>query len=497
MKKFIHVIIIISVFSGFLFAQRDEDLGSRIRQFATQLTRLQTLAQRYENPAAAELLSQAVYRFNEARESWDARRLREAKTQFLQSVRLYNQASRLLFYKPALNMQNTLDEVIHRAEISLQKNDSREGRYMLNKARDFQLKANRQMNLSNYVKGQEYMRIAIHFARKAIEISERVEGNSTSRFNYEEELQHIQELYKELQRTNSNNRGVNELLQKADAYVKRAINYYENKDERKAFYQLQIAEKLLFRAIDMSENDLDNRPERFENNLNSLRQFLNSTELSLDNIDDADARKFYNQSMTLLTECEKDFENGDINKARTKLLLAQKLANRALRFTDSIREQETSRIENRIKEIERIIELQKQKINKEEHKVIFNLHKEAEELLQEAKRELDNNNETRAFQLVQLSLRLINRADFLLQRNDLTSHSESELTSIITDLDTKLNTLLTNNEIDNSIRTRIRLLLEMLSRAKNHYENHDFETTIEFIRIIQSQLNLILEQIRA
>ncbi len=188
MKKIIHAIIIISLFSGFIYAQRDEDLGSRIRQFATQLIRLQNLAQRYDNPEAAQLISQAIFRLNQARESWDARRFREAKVQFYQSVNLYKQASRLLFYKPALNLKNNLDELIHKAEISLQKNDSRDGRYMLNRARDFQLKANRQINLSDYVKGQEYMRIAMHFAQKAIEIAERTRGDSIERYNYEEEL---------------------------------------------------------------------------------------------------------------------------------------------------------------------------------------------------------------------------------------------------------------------------------------------------------------------
>ena len=496
MKKIIHAIIIISVFSGFIFAQRDEDLGSRIRQFATQLIRLQNLAQRYDNPEAAKLISQAMYWLNEARESWDARRFREAKVHFYQSVNLYNQTSRLLFYKPALNLKNTLDELIHRAEISLQKNDSRDGRYMLNKARDFQLKANRQINLSDYVKGQEYLRIAMHFAQKAIEITERTSGDTIEHYNYEEEFQHIQELYRQLQRTNSDNRDVNELLRKANAYINRSRDLYESDDERQAFYQLQIAEKLLFRAIDVSDSNYDNKPERFENNLNSLRQYLYSIELSLNNIKDANAKKLYNRAVALVEESERDYEKGDLKKAGTKLLLAQKFANRALRFSDPIGEQESRRIENRIEEIENIIQLQKQKIEREDNKVVLNLHDEAKELLQKAKRELDTNNQARAFQLVRLSLRLINRVDFLLQRDDRYLISNSELTNVIIDLDTKLNTLLNNQEIDDSVQTRIELLLEMLNRAKNHFDNHDYDTTTELIRIIQSQFNLILEQSR-
>ncbi len=496
MKKIIHAIIIISLFSGFIYAQRDEDLGSRIRQFATQLIRLQNLAQRYDNPEAAQLISQAIFRLNQARESWDARRFREAKVQFYQSVNLYKQASRLLFYKPALNLKNNLDELIHKAEISLQKNDSRDGRYMLNRARDFQLKANRQINLSDYVKGQEYMRIAMHFAQKAIEIAERTRGDSIERYNYEEELQHIRQLYRQLQRTNSENRDVNELLQKADAYVDRSKSLYESNDEQQAFYHLQIAEKLLFRAVDLSESNFDSKPERFENNLNSLRQYLYSIELSLNNIKDANAKKFYNRAITLLEESERDYQKGDLEKARVKLLLAQKFANRALRFFDSIAEQESRRTENRIQEIENIIQLQKQKIEREDNKVVLNLHNEAKELLQKAKRELDTNNQARAFQLVQLSLRLVNRVDILLKRDNHSPISNTELTGVINDLDKKLNTLLNNKEIDDSLKTRITLLLEMLNKAKNHFDNRDYDTAIELIQIIQSQYNLILEHNR-
>ena len=76
------------------------------------------------------------------------------------------------------------------------------------------------------------------------------------------------------------------------------------------------------------ENDLDNKPERFENNLNSLRQYLYSIELNLTHSDDINAKKFYNKAITLMQDSEKDYENGDLEKARTKLLLAQKFANR-------------------------------------------------------------------------------------------------------------------------------------------------------------------------
>ena len=496
MNNIIKTIIFTLVLAGLVYAQRDEDLGSRIRQFATRLNRLQTLAQRYDNTKAAELLNRAVYWFNQARESWDARRYREAKIQFDQSVNLYNQASRLLFYKPALNLKNTLDDIIHKAEISLQKNDSRDGRYLLNKARDFQLKANRQMNLSDYVKGQEYLRIAIHFAQKAIEVAERTGGNSTERYNYEEELKHIQELYRELQRTNSDNRDVNELLQKADAYINRSKNLNEESNERQAFHQLQIAEKLLFRAIDLAENDLDNKPERFENNLNSLRQYLYSIELNLTHSDDINAKKFYNKAITLMQESEKDYENGDLEKARTKLLLAQKFANRALRFSDLSEGQETNRIENRIEEISSIIQLQKQKIDGEDNRVLLNLHSEAEDLLQQAKRELEKHNQIRAFQLVQLSMRLINRIDFILQKDNPGSVSDSEIANNIKDLDNKLNRLFSNENIDDFTKTRIQLLMEMLSRARNHYDKNDLITASELIRIVQSQFNLILEQNR-
>ena len=197
-----------------------------------------------------------------------------------------------------------------------------------------------------------------------------------------------------------------------------------------------------------------------------------------------------------MQDSEKDYENGDLEKARTKLLLAQKFANRALRFSDLSEGQETNRIENRIEEISSIIQLQKQKIDGEDNRVLLNLHSEAEDLLQQAKRELEKHNQIRAFQLVQLSMRLINRIDFILQKDNPGSVSDSEIANNIIDLDNKLNRLFSNENIDDFTKTRIQLLMEMLSRARNHYDKNDLITASELIRIVQSQFNLILEQNR-
>ena len=47
------------------------------------------------------------------------------------------------------------------------------------------------------------------------------------------------------------------------------------------------------------------------------------------------------------------------------------------------------------------------------------------------------------------------------------------------------------------MNNRIQILKALLKKAKNHYENEEIETTLELIRIIQSQLKLILDQARA
>lgn len=493
-KKIVQILSIILFLSGSLLAQLDQDeLGQRIRQFQSQLVRLQSLTERYNNQRAFDILSQTKNWFEKARESWQDRRYREAREQFKTATTLYRQASRLLFLKPVLNIQNTLDETIHKAEINLQKNESRDGQYLLNKAREFKLKANRQINLSNYLKGQEYLRIALHFASKAVEISEKMGGNSVEQFNYESELQNLQDLFKDLYRSNRDNRQINELLQKTDSYLRKSKNHYSNNDNRQAFYQLQVAEKLLFRAIDLSDKSLENKSQRFSNNLNSLQQFLNGIELSINYTDNIKARNFYNKAHRLLAEAEKDYENGKIDKARTKLLLAQKLANRALRFSDPGNELESATIKKRVDEIEKIIQLQKQKVEIKDNKVIKNLHKEAESLLQKARIELSNN-KNQAFQSVQLALRLVNRIGLLIQRKNMQSQSVAKLDSEIRNLENRLNTLL---DLENeTIHPRIKLLESLLHRAKKHYENKEIETTLELMQIIQSQLDLILKRAR-
>ena len=496
MNKIVYTIVILLATSGFLLAQHDEDLGARIQQFTTQLSKLQSLSDRYDNQKARELLLQAIKRFNDARDSWDAHRLRDARVQFLEAVNLYNRASRLLLYKPALNLQNTLDETIHHAEISLQKNDNRDARYLLNRARDFQLKASRQMNLSDYVKGQEYIRIALHFAQQSIEFSERTSGSSINQFNYEDELAHIQELYREIRRNNQNDRNIDELLRKVEVCVGKSKNLYENNNERQAFSQLQIAEKLLFRAVDLTESEPVDRTQKLEGNINSLRQFLNSIEVNINNLEDDNDKKFYNRAVALLNECEIDYNNGSLDKASTKLILAQRFANRALQFSESVDKIGSERIKNRIQEIERIIQIQKQKNEHNDNMVIGNLHNEAQKLLRKAGEEIDNNNETNAFQLVQLALRLVSRVDLLFQNEKSQIRVSTGLDSVIRNLETKLTALHNNHNLNDSIHSRINLLLDILERVKNQYQAGDLDTAGELVQIIQAQLNLILEQVR-
>ena len=98
--------------------------------------------------------------------------------------------------------------------------------------------------------------------------------------------------------------------------------------------------------------------------------------------------------------------------------------------------------------------------------------------------------------MVQLSMRLINRIDFILQKDNPGSVSDSEIAKNIKDLDNKLNKLFSKEDIDDFTKTRIQLLMEMLSRARNHYDKNDLFTASELIRIVQSQFNLILEQNR-
>jgi hypothetical protein len=497
MKKTIIILSIVLILSGYLFAQWEQDeLYQRIRQFQSQLNQLQSLTSRYDNERVYEILTQAKNWYERARGSWQDRKYRIAREQFKTAVILYRQASRLLFLKPVLNIQNTLDETIHKAEINLQKNESRDGRYLLNKAREFKLKADRQINLSNYLKGQEYLRIALHFAQKAFDLSEKAGGNAGERYNYEEELQNLQDLYRELYRLNSNNRQVSELLQKADSYIKESQNTFRNNDKRQAFYQLKIAEKFLFRAVDLSEKSSESRPQRFINNLNSMRQFLHGIELSINNNDNPAARKFYNKAKNLLIEAENDHQNGELDKAGTKLLLAQRLGNRVLNLIEPIGERKIFRIENRIDEIDRIIQLQKQKIENNDDIVIENLHKEAERLLKQARRNLENGHENQAFQTVQLTLRLVNRIDLLMHKEDLKSQSLAGLNKEIQNLENKLNTI--HNSFDDSekLQTRIQILKNLLQNAKNHYENNELETSLELVRIVQSQLKLILEKAR-
>ncbi|MCD4693544.1 MAG: hypothetical protein K8R79_11560, partial [Calditrichales bacterium] len=180
MKYLIKISVILLVLISLSSAQDYNDLQTRLQQFDTKLRTIKTLAIKYNNQLALYKIDLAYVEYNIAlnrlseyiADPSKKYKLVQAAFRLSQANKLADQAARLVLFKPAAKAKAELDKLIRKAEILVHQYNNDEARYLLNRARAFQLKAYQAYKSGRFIQSQEYHRIAIYFANKTIELAE-------------------------------------------------------------------------------------------------------------------------------------------------------------------------------------------------------------------------------------------------------------------------------------------------------------------------------------
>lgn len=495
--KRLFTIVLFTMFWVATAAAQDFDFGQLSRdlqQLEDRIAQIKLLAQRYQNERAIEIINRSQIEFAMARNFMEMRRLREARQRFAEAKKLMEQAARLILFKPAANLQNDLERLMQDAEMAVHRSSNEESRFMLNRARAFQSDGSAAFGISDYLKGQEFYRIAMFYARKAIELS----TDSNKRLNrqdyFEEQLRNVEGLLNDALLKRKDNDDLNELIEKAGAFIQKSRDFYNLNQLQRAFAQLQIAERLLFRAIDLSQMNREGEKESIQNNLFSLQRYLVGIELSLQEETDSNAKGLLQKANQLYRDAQDDLENNRLNEARRNMLLSQRLATRTLRLINPSGDTAYTRVNERIGEISTIIQLQKQNPASRDNPVILFLQKEAENLLLQAEKEYEKGHGMQSFQFVRLALNLVNRADQLLRAEKQEHKSSSDLQAWFQDLYSKLTRIAENPQSTEQIKIRAGLLIDMLNRVQMDVHKSNLALQEEILELVQAQLNTLLRR---
>lgn len=494
MKRFFAIVLLTMLWVATAFAQ-DLDLrqlSNELQQLEDRIAQIKLLAQRYQNERAMEIINRAQIEFAMARNFLEMRHLREARLRFVEAKKLMEQAARLILFKPAANLQNDLERLMQEAEMAVHRSSNEESRFMLNRARAFQSDGREAFGVADYLKGQELYRIAMFYARKAIELSTDSEKRLTRKDYFEEQLRNIEGLLNEVLIKGKDNDDLKELIEKAGTFIQKARDFYHLGQLQRAFAQLQTAERLLFRAIDLSQINKEGEKESIQNNLFSLQRYLIGIELSLQGESDSNAKGLLQKANQLYRDAQNDLENNRLIDARRNMMLSQRLATRALRLINPTTDTAYNQIDERIREVYAILQLQKQYPASADNPVISFLQKEAENLLIQAEKEYENGRGMQSFQFVRLALNLVNRAEQLLRAEKQEHKSSVDLQGWFEDLYSKLTRIAENPQSTVQMKLRAQLLIDILNRVQLDAYKSNPAIQEEILELAQAQLNTLL-----
>lgn len=501
MKNLIKIILPFLVFASALFAQTDAAMiRKNVRELEYRLLYLHNLAEKYRAQRVLKGIRTARENLEKARDALLSyqqiplpAKLLEAWREFKTAKKLADLAAKALLFKPLAGAKKDFDRLIQRAEVAVHRSENAEARYMLIRARTFQKKSVQAYRTFQLIRGHEYQRIATYFANKALEFSDAEKQNETKQSNYKELSENLNRLYSTILSSANNNPNITRLIENADSYLKLSKKYFEQGDVQQAILRLQIGERLLYRALDLQQSSKDGKKEQLRSNLFSLKNYLDGVERTLRDASNVSGTRILQKARQFSKAAHRDYEMGNYNDAQRKISLAQRMATKAFRYTSTDDEKDAGLIKDRIREVKRILSIQKEKYSGD-NTLISELHKQAESLLKNAQNAADKGDMNLASWQIRLTYRIASRIDFLLNNKP---EEQVDLKKVKDALDAHrktLQTLESKNNLSAQIKTQISFLENMLHEAEKNIRIGNLRVALELSHLIDRQLSMVFKE---
>ncbi len=473
-------------------AQQMDGLENKLEQLNNRIIKVERLAEKYNNQNAINIINQARDNYENAKEFLKNRKIFRARQKFAEALKLINRAEKILLFKPAARLSGELDQLMHRAELVVQKSNNTDARYMLTKANAYRQRAHQAYDGGRYIRGQEFYRIAVYFANKAINLTRTTQKGAGGEVDFETQFRNIENFFDDINQSIHDDSEAKTLVSKAQIFLRKSKDLYEKGELQQAFLQLQMCERLLYRAIDLSQNTATGRKESIHANLNSLRLYIDGIESNLAGVNNNRAVNLLNKAITYYRGAKNDFQQNDFKAAQNKIFLAQRMATSAMQFASPQPDVDQERISRRIGEIENLIRLQKENINIADNETLQYFQKETENLIRSARLALSQGNTMIAFRRLQLTIRLVNRIESLRNITETAYKDRDQLIQWNNRLDALLERLKEKN--NQQIQTMVPVLEELQAKAEENLNNNKLAVAGEILNILQNQVNVLLKE---
>jgi len=501
MKRFSRILIIFLLASGTLYAQ--QMTGDRVRQNMVRLQRklvqVSALVQKYHDMRAIKLVDKAkselVLADNKYKEYKNTPERQMSKRKLLINLagahfnlaeKYIGAASKFLMFKPAAQKKNELNNLISKAENVVNRSQSDESRYFLNKARRFQSEAQSAFRNERFLQGYEFLRVALYFAQKTIDMSSIPGRGHSDKQDFNNALENTRVLLQRAGELISGNNLSDQMYRRAEDYFQKAERAYRSDHLKQAFSQLKFAERLLYRVVDMSGNSSATAEQQTQDNLQSLGRYLQSLQSDFQGT----ANPFLDKAYKLYRRAVRQAQDKKHRQAQVSIQLSQRMALKAYRQkTNSSVDDDEEQLKSRYNDARHLYDLQDVSMT-EATPSLQTIHLQAGKYLNQAGEALQNNRLVQAHYLLKISLKLMNRA----RQSKFHDATQPQVENNIKRLSDALKRLQNNTTLGEVWQVRVSTLSDLLQQAQNALEKGDVSVAANLAGFIQNQLTALLKR---
>ncbi len=498
MKRLSNILIVLFVLIGTLGAQQlnADRVRRSIEQLERKIEQVSALAEKYHDARAVKLVNDAKSELNLAFEKYQEykntpegqfakRRLliNLAKAHFKLADKYIGAASRFLLFKPAAQKKNELDNLIRRAQDASIHSASDESRYFLNKARRFQAEAQSAFRNERFLRGYEYLRVAMYFAQKTIDMSGTLGNGRSNEQEFQNARQNVQTLIRRAGDLIDQNSLSVQMYKNAEAYFNRAQTAYRSGKLKEAFNQLKLAERLLYRVVDMSSSGHSVSVEQqARDNAQSLGRYLQSLRDDFQN----ENNPFLKKADNLYRRANNQIQSGKYRQALVSIQLSQRMALKAYhQNTRSANEMDITDIEARFRDARQLFDMQgSAKAGSQ------SLHKQAGRYLDDTAEAMRDKNYSRARYLLNIAIKLMNRA----RHTPVSNLDKQQIDQKLRRLSDIISRLQKNESLGENWQIHADILKDLLKQAQQALSAGDKSTADVLAGFIQSQLTALLKR---
>ncbi len=308
--------------------------GQKIQEIERQLDRLQEklretrqFARLFPNAQLDEVVQSAENQYNLAKEAFSQRQYGAAaghiKLGFTILARVYRQVRNNPFLKTRFKEQ--LDQKIQEAEQIVSQSVNSDAQKLLNRARYFRQRAIQLAAGDRLEMALRHYFMAVFFANSAIRTASGQNPDDIK--DLERYFEDSNSLLLQAQEMAADNRDatVRDMLNKAEQEIRKARSLYEQKRLRESFRQVELANRLLYRLLDMLESTPGSLAERLRHDLKTTENDTREVKSRVDQAQRPGLDRIYARIIELQQSARQKFEAGNFVAARQQLGIANRL----------------------------------------------------------------------------------------------------------------------------------------------------------------------------